>query len=92
MSGLEITLLVLGLAAIGGIVATVQILVEQKQRKLQFLNDERFWDLLDEFDENYLPTIPEDETDDSVLEAFATRVAAAQFFKEQLIKTFYRKK
>ena len=82
MSGLEITLLVLGLVFIGGTFTALEVLINRKYHEAQKANDDAFWDLITEFDEmGYAPTTFCDDPEKE-----------AQEFKKRLIKTFYRKK
>lgn len=96
MSGLEIALLLIGLVFIGGTFSVLEMLIERKNRKLQRLNDDRFWDLMDEYSEkDYGPTIYFGENGLHVsptdTEEPAARDADAKHFKEELIKTYYRR-
>ena len=81
MSGWAIAVMVVGVFAIGTAGYLLEMLITKKQRKLQRLNDDRFWDLMDEFTEkNYTPCVVDD-----------TPGTDAEVFKQELIKTYYRR-
>ena len=94
MSGLEITLLLIGLVFIGGTFTVLEMLINKKQRNEQRHNDDMFLDLMTKYDsDGYGPTIYFDENGlcTNSEQNPAARDADAKHFKDQLIKTYFRR-
>lgn len=81
MSGWAIVVLILGVFAFGTAGYCFELWLNKKQREEQKANDDAFWNLITEFDEqHYTPCIVDD-----------TPGTDAQEFKKRLIKIYNKK-
>ena len=94
MSGWAIVVLILGVGAIGTAGYLIETLLNKRQRNEQRHNDDMFLDLMSKYDsDGYGPTIYFNENGLCTTENQdpAAREADAKHFKDQLIKTYFRR-